>query len=394
MASSRAKRARPELANPQAALSGSSPLHSDWRDWASLTAGPAALIAERALSNDVADYVRFRTVCTAWRALCPDPRAQEISDRRFHPRQWIMLPSNFNVDRRRCFVNVSTGEKIHVGILDLRRYYFRGPTAEGFLVLCQKSTHVVQLLNPITGQVTDLPCANTLLDPDPDPVTTDQLRSLDFCSAGVTNDNTVALLYDFHKFAIAKPGQEAWRRLDVGQHRIMAALPFAGRMYCVTEKKILVVDEDNTSASPRLVVVADFKLEREFSLLYDRMHPVFDERGGLVLVHRTHRFIENRFTEKFTAYRARLDAGIMEPIRGLGGQALFICSSHPAGPSQSVPAKFSSSIKPDTIYLCRKYSDVNQVDIVAFDPSAGTFVETEFDKKDIVKFLIAYVVTS
>ncbi|KAK3127458.1 hypothetical protein QOZ80_7AG0573600 [Eleusine coracana subsp. coracana] len=127
-----------------------------WRDWANLTAGSAGLIAEHALANDVADYIRFRAACKAWRELSADPRSHEISDRQFHPRHWIMLPSRFNINCRRRFVNVSTGECIHIGIPDLRRHYFFGRTTEGFLVLCQMGTYIAQLLNPITGLITDL----------------------------------------------------------------------------------------------------------------------------------------------------------------------------------------------------------------------------------------------
>ncbi|CAN6205821.1 unnamed protein product [Urochloa humidicola] len=59
-----------------------------------------------------------------------------------------MLAFNGGVKRRR-FLNVFTDQRIYVPIPDLRRYYFLGPTAEGLLVLCRKSTHVVQLLNPL-----------------------------------------------------------------------------------------------------------------------------------------------------------------------------------------------------------------------------------------------------
>ncbi|CAN6205817.1 unnamed protein product [Urochloa humidicola] len=72
----RAKRARTRLAAPPSTLSGPSPLQLDWRDWANgLSAGPAGLIAELLLSDDV----RFRAACAAWRAGTADPHGHTAS---------------------------------------------------------------------------------------------------------------------------------------------------------------------------------------------------------------------------------------------------------------------------------------------------------------------------
>ncbi|CAN6212063.1 unnamed protein product [Urochloa humidicola] len=91
----RAKRARTKSPCRAPGLAHRSPSRvCSRRDWANgLSAGPAGLIAERVLSHDVADYVRFRAVCAAWRASCPDPRGHGVFDRRFHPRRWIMIPA-------------------------------------------------------------------------------------------------------------------------------------------------------------------------------------------------------------------------------------------------------------------------------------------------------------
>ncbi|GJN11306.1 hypothetical protein PR202_ga29486 [Eleusine coracana subsp. coracana] len=145
-----AKRARRRHADPQDALSGSDCRNETLsrRDWASLAAGPAALIAERALANDVADYVHFRAVCTAWRACSDDPRSHSFFDRRFHPRQWIMLPCDSDAPNhhRRRFLNTQTGKCIQVSVPDLPHYYILGRIVEGLLVgntptLSNSSTH-------------------------------------------------------------------------------------------------------------------------------------------------------------------------------------------------------------------------------------------------------------
>jgi hypothetical protein len=107
------------------------------RDWASLTSGPAGLIAERVLSDDVAGYVRFRGTCSAWCACCADPRAHGVFDRRFHPRRWITLPDAFDAHCPQSFLNVLTGERINVPLPDLARCFVWGRTTEGLLVLCR-----------------------------------------------------------------------------------------------------------------------------------------------------------------------------------------------------------------------------------------------------------------
>ncbi|KAM0851407.1 hypothetical protein ACQ4PT_052430 [Festuca glaucescens] len=88
-----AKRSRVEVADPPDALSGTPAAHpNNWRDWANLTDGPAGMIAEEVLADDVAGYLRFRSVCGSWRRCTPSPTAHDVLERRFHPRGWIMLP--------------------------------------------------------------------------------------------------------------------------------------------------------------------------------------------------------------------------------------------------------------------------------------------------------------
>jgi hypothetical protein len=134
------------------------------RDWASLADGPACLIAEELLADDVAGYLRFRAVCGFWRRCTPSPSAHIGLDSRFHPRRWIMLPEVFADEiSRRNFLNVSTGERIRVDLPELRYQFVIGHTSEGLILLCQKSTGQVRLLNPLTKQLITLPNATSLL---------------------------------------------------------------------------------------------------------------------------------------------------------------------------------------------------------------------------------------
>jgi hypothetical protein len=55
-------------------------------------------------------------------------------------------------DHRRLFLNVSTGECIRVRLLELSGHNVFGPTAEGLLILLDRNSYAVHLLNPLTGQ--------------------------------------------------------------------------------------------------------------------------------------------------------------------------------------------------------------------------------------------------
>ena len=137
-------------------------LGSRWRDWAGLDEGPAGLIADRVLANDVADYVRFRAACLPWRRCCADPRARGVlEDPRLYPRHWIMLRDDYEElataaaphGIRRRFLNTSTGQCIQADIPELRDHGIFRATAEGLLVMHCKQTEAVRLLNPLTRQM-------------------------------------------------------------------------------------------------------------------------------------------------------------------------------------------------------------------------------------------------
>ncbi|XP_039793012.1 uncharacterized protein LOC120658985 [Panicum virgatum] len=294
-----------------------------------------------------------------------------------------MLPRAYNSrSGRRRFLNVSTGECARARIPDLRSNYFLGTTAEGLLVLCRKDDHVVQLLNPLTGRLTDLPCADTMLQ-----TLWVDLRLGSFItvrSAGLADDSTVALLYDTSDergmLAVAKPGDEQWTRLsldDLAHHSIeptmAAVMPYAGRLYCVTHKSISVV-ETAADRKPRLAPVADHRLAggQRWSC-NDWMYPVYDDGGDLILVHRNTEL--TRRGERYMTYQAKLDTGDVVPTRGLGGQALFLSS----GRSVSVSAKISSSISTDTVYVC---DHGRKADAVAFDLLGASAAELNFGEDD------------
>uniref|UniRef100_A0A0A9DP70 KIB1-4 beta-propeller domain-containing protein n=1 Tax=Arundo donax TaxID=35708 RepID=A0A0A9DP70_ARUDO len=316
------------------------PVQPRWRDWTGLGDGPAGLIAECLLADDVADYMSFRAVCRPWRLCSTDPRVHGILDRRFHPHQWIMLRGTGRTPYRRRFMNVSTGHCRYVDLPELRGHDVF-PTTEGLLVLLERTTYVVRLLNPFTRQAADLPPATALLSKS-DMVRTD-IRNLllKVSGAGLANDSTIAVYFRGIKtLAIVKPGDVHWTVVDRGRW-LLPATSFAGRFYCATTGAVMVV-ETSADHPPRLAVAA--KLTRPLSMMMmDTVHLVNSE-GELILVDRQRNGNNNR---KYDVYRVDLDARATVPIRGLGGRAVFMGIELALSVSPSV----FPSISADAIYL-------------------------------------------
>uniref|UniRef100_A0ACD5YFQ2 Uncharacterized protein n=1 Tax=Avena sativa TaxID=4498 RepID=A0ACD5YFQ2_AVESA len=233
-------------------------------DWSDLGDGPTGLIAERLLANDVADYIRFRAVCSSWRQWSTDPRAHGILDRRFHPRNWIMLREISG--HPRIFLNVSTGQCIQMPRLPelLRGHDVFGPTTEGLLVLLDRTSYILRLLNPLTGQVTDLPPATTLLrlmEYQP----ADLREAFEVSDAGLADNSTFAIHFlGIHMLAVAKLGDKCWTLVDDSQgSSMLSAISFEGRFYCPTNRGVMVV-ETSENQPPRLVLAA--RLTKAFPL--------------------------------------------------------------------------------------------------------------------------------
>lgn len=226
------------------------------------------MIAERLLGDDVADYVCFRAVCRPWRLCCTDPRAYGVLDRRFHPRHWVMLRTKGGGPGScgggggssfRCgFMNISTGRCRHVDLPELRGQEVFGPTAEGLLVLLDRATFAVRLLNPFTCHAAELPPVTPLLSQGYLESHSDiDARSFDVSGAGLADGgSTVAVNFRWIRtLAIAKPGDEHWVVVDQGRW-LCPAVSFAGRFYCATTSAVMVVETGGVDGSPPLLAVA------------------------------------------------------------------------------------------------------------------------------------------
>jgi hypothetical protein len=246
-------------------------------------------------------------------------------------------------DHRRLFLNVSTGECIRVRLLELSGHNVFGPTAESLLVLLDGSSYAVRLLNPLTGQVTDLPPATTLLrlnryrmssidDLESAEEEYDLKEEFKILAAGLADDSTfVVYFHGILMLVMAKPGDDCWTLID-NQRSLEDSLPisFGGRFYCCTNQGLMVVD---TSANkpPQLVLVAE--LPKVFSPKSSTLHLVEND-GELILVYRNIRWGRRRInrrcqwarTKDFIEYKVcRVDLKTMDtkPILSLGGRAIF-----------------------------------------------------------------------
>ncbi|GJN32814.1 hypothetical protein PR202_gb21345 [Eleusine coracana subsp. coracana] len=321
------------------------------RDWANLGGdGPIGLIADLVLANDVADYLRFRAVCRPWRRSSPDPRAGGL-DRRFLPRQWIMLDKAITANPR-ChrFLNISTGECIRMDLPELDELRCLAVTPEGLLLLLNETTLVVRLLNLLTRQLIHLPPVTTLLTEDERAMLSMGEMSLQVYGVGLADDaSTVAVYFaDPRVLVVAKPGDECWAVVYDGT--LLSTVSSAGRFYCCIGIDVMVLDMDQ---QPRLVMAAENSSSIRFSEMAHSVHLV-DNAGELMLVHRSlYRDSQNNHKRKYEVYRVDLDSGTLVPAKSFHGRAVFMGGNR----TISVAAEAFPSVAADTLYLGCDFSE-------------------------------------
>uniref|UniRef100_A0A0A9AYE0 KIB1-4 beta-propeller domain-containing protein n=1 Tax=Arundo donax TaxID=35708 RepID=A0A0A9AYE0_ARUDO len=187
----------------------------EWRDWRNLPSELTEEIATRLLRYDVAEYLRLRAACKAWRECTGYSSGL---DSRFRPRRWIMLSS---CDGARCrFLNLGTGACAQVDLPELSGHRIESST-EGLLVLREKASDAIRLLNPLTRAITDLPPITAALrsvSPDwsEDWKTAYPSRIVYAGISDETSPPTVALFMrgQLWNIAYAKPGDERWALVD------------------------------------------------------------------------------------------------------------------------------------------------------------------------------------
>uniref|UniRef100_A0ACD5WQ26 Uncharacterized protein n=1 Tax=Avena sativa TaxID=4498 RepID=A0ACD5WQ26_AVESA len=324
---------------------------SDSRDWAALDDGPAGLIADRLLAHDVADYLRFRSMCRTWRRCSADPRSHDGLDRRFHPRLWVLLQERLGRTNSRCFFNSSTGKFIQVDLPELRDHYLLAHTPEGLLVLLQQLPQLgnVRLLNPLTRHIIELPPLTTLLPQEKHHVLFhDNIRYFKAWGSGIAYDDSLVVLcfYSLSLLGVAKPGDESWTLVEFNNRLQTSPLMFAGRFYYFSVDGVMVL-KTSPPGPPRIEEAA--RRHMAVSASSSTSHLV-DNAGELMMVHRVSSTEEGEPRWRYAMYRVDLGTRALVRVNSFGGgRALFLGMDC----SLSVPVGVfpSGSISSDTIYF-------------------------------------------
>lgn len=217
-------------------------------DWANLPTELLEEIATRLLTVDVSEYLRLRSACKPWRKCTDDPSLSGGGlDPRFRPHHWIAVSHCASPSRRRL-INICTGARTEVDRPELSTHHCFG-IVDGLLVLCDKATSVIRLLNPLTGAlvhfpaITDVratkntPAAAFKAFYSSEPLTEEEMRVLvietpkinipdpSAINGAAINDSTtpptlvLALRHSLYRIICAKPGDQYWVSVHVGEQR-------------------------------------------------------------------------------------------------------------------------------------------------------------------------------
>ncbi|XP_066324539.1 uncharacterized protein [Miscanthus floridulus] len=168
--SSSSKRRRHRLPPPTPTVSaGAGTVAVASSPWASMNEDSLRLIAWRVLAGDLLDYVHFRAVCAHWRSSTVCPRGHGVTDPRFHPRRWMMLPEGHGLYPAHCklhgyirFFHLDTGRFARAKLPVFQDHCVLN-SVDGLLVMHRDQDTAIRLLHPLTGDVVDLPPLVTLM---------------------------------------------------------------------------------------------------------------------------------------------------------------------------------------------------------------------------------------
>ncbi|TVU44061.1 hypothetical protein EJB05_03489, partial [Eragrostis curvula] len=242
----------------------------EWRDWANLIPDLIDDISGRLLSHDVAEYLRFRAACKPWRDLTADPRDAGVLDIRF--------------------LNLATAASIGVDLPSLSTHCNLG-AADGLLVLADRFTKAVRLLDPLRNAVIEFPSISSIVAAAP-PKKPDYISAVFRNPQGVDplhingaaiDDSTspptlvLCLRSRTRNIVFAKPGDDHWTLVGAGEASVpmhdlsghvlfYSLLSFGGRCYVSSPEGSVYLVELGTFP-PRLVEVVNQRHLLELDLL-------------------------------------------------------------------------------------------------------------------------------
>lgn len=228
-------------------------------DWASLHVDLTELIAARVLATGgFLDYVRFRAVCSHWRAAAASPRGRSLLDPGFHPRRWMLFPEGFGQFpghrahgfHARFFDLSAAGPLVRVPLPELENHRVLD-SPDGLLLLHRNRDNAVRLLHPFTRDIAEFPDINCLAH---------QLHDLEYgeynfnswlhyfpryltealtlCAAvNVASTGAVTLMLALHsigRVAFASAGDDVWTISNWKMKQLDKALLHQGKLYVVS----------------------------------------------------------------------------------------------------------------------------------------------------------------
>ncbi|KQJ86295.1 hypothetical protein BRADI_4g04511v3 [Brachypodium distachyon] len=265
-------------------------------DWSSLPSEMVRCVAEKLIAtNDIDAYMDMRAVCPDWRSAIASPTppgGAHGGDLRFRPRQWIMLDdeeSKADGDDARLFLNVSTGRFLRRRLPlprddddDDTHHVLTGASVDGLLILVdtQERHHAAVLLNPFTGHALRLAAPIPLHG-----------KILLLLPGGALSMSRV-VAHGGHVYLLIRG---LLYKSDAEFRNLYGTLRAAGTSEVILAAAAQGPDQDWAEPDDRFLV---------------------ESAGDLLLVHRLKRL--------FRVFKVDGDRNVLEPVRSLGGRALFL----------------------------------------------------------------------
>ncbi|TVU03779.1 hypothetical protein EJB05_50667, partial [Eragrostis curvula] len=343
----------------------------EWRDWANLIPDLIDDISGRLLSHDVAEYLRFRAACKPWRDVTADPPDAGVLDRRFRPRNWALLHLNPESRPSRRLLNLATAASIGVDLPALSTHCNLG-AADGLLVLADRFTKAVRLLDPLRNAIIEFPSISSIVAAAP-PKKPDYISAVFRNPGGVDplhingaaiDDSTspptlvLCLRSRTRNIVFAKPGDDHWTLVGAGQASVpmhdlsghvlfYSLLSFGGRCYVSSPEGSVYLVELGTFP-PRLVEVVNqrhlleldtFRCQRIFSLLVSgtlvagtktkmlmvRFWPIVEDTDGY---NQKEVFMVNGFASRIEVMEVDVAGRRLLPVTSLGRHTAFVGVTH------------------------------------------------------------------